>query len=1227
MNIVFRKYINNLAFSIAFFLIAILYFSYQQSKINIDNLHHSLQKEIISKEKDVDNYLKSLVDFYKIQNSWNGLQNKFPIDLFHDEGLAFFIYSTDSLIFWSDNSIPVSAADFNSESGIIKKKNAWYRIFLQKFDKYTIVCYSLIKNAYAYQNDYLKNDFFKDFHLPSEIEITNEKDKFQITDIKSRFLFSIQLNTSLQISEKSVYFILLFFILGFIFFSSFLYNRYEKMVFLKSYSLIRFLIYFFIIFLLRSLSFYFEFPGLLYDTKLFSPYYYAASEFLPSLGDLLINSCILFHLSYLFFTKVKLETLLSRPDKIKKYFLSVLSIFTIIVLFYYYVVICKSVIYDSSIRMLMNDIFELNFESFVGTFVIFALSASFILISTKLFYLSIRLVNNVFIIIFVFLTAIIIFLLFPFHIFWKEGFFYPIFLIIYFIILYLFHYFEKKLSIIQRILILILFFSFFSTFTFYKYNDNKELEKRKLLVQKLSAENDPIAEYLFKDIMLKIKSDSVIHRQISNYYPEDSIITHIKSKYFKGYLSKYQQQITLCKDFQNLIINSANNINVNCDKFFYDKITLNGYPTQTENFYSLDFGSGSNSYIAVIRFFDDISDSLLRTSVYIELDAKFISKDLGYPELLIDKKLNLVRDLNDYSYAKYVNKQLVKRYGKCFYDNKLTYYVDNSGFNFFIKDDYNHILYNVNNRIDFILSKQNVGFLERLSPFSNFFIAFTLFLCILIFATPYFRKAFSLSFNFKTRLQISVLSIILISFVLIAITTFIYIARLSTEKNSELLTEKTHSVLIELENKLGNEINLDNQISASINDLLVKLSNVFFTDINLYNTEGELIASSRLQIFDEGLISDLMNSKALYELKNKGKTQFVNNEKIGSNEYLSSYMPFVNNDNKIIAYLNLPYFAKQGDLKREISSFLKAYLNIFLFLVIIAIVVALFVSNYITSPLRMIINSLSKIKLGKKNEKIQWQRNDEIGKLIIEYNSMIDQLAISAEKLAKSEREVAWREMAKQVAHEIKNPLTPMKLSIQHLQRAWNDKVPDWDERLNRLSNTIIEQIDSLSVIASDFSNFAKTDDIKLERVNISDIIRKTVDLYVSNDSEHIDFKINIIDNCIIKADKTQLFRIFNNLIKNAVQALSEINSGVIEISISSENSSYVIQIKDNGIGIDKQMQHKIFSPYFTTKSGGSGLGLAMVKSMIEACNGKIWFESELNSGTIFYIEFQKDQN
>jgi signal transduction histidine kinase len=198
-----------------------------------------------------------------------------------------------------------------------------------------------------------------------------------------------------------------------------------------------------------------------------------------------------------------------------------------------------------------------------------------------------------------------------------------------------------------------------------------------------------------------------------------------------------------------------------------------------------------------------------------------------------------------------------------------------------------------------------------------------------------------------------------------------------------------------------------------------------------------------------------------------------------------------------------------------------------------------------------------------------------------------------------------------------------MKLSIQHLQRAWNDKVPDWDDRLKRLTNTIVEQIDSLSFIASEFSDFAKMPRSDFEKVDVSTSLTKTIDLFKVSCEYNIKFTIDIIEDCYIYADKKQMLRVFNNLIKNSIQAISNKKDGEILISLFRENDFCIITFKDNGIGIDTSLQSRIFSPYFTTKSGGTGLGLAMVKNIIESMDGKIWFESEKEPGTTFFIQLK----
>jgi nitrogen fixation/metabolism regulation signal transduction histidine kinase len=239
---------------------------------------------------------------------------------------------------------------------------------------------------------------------------------------------------------------------------------------------------------------------------------------------------------------------------------------------------------------------------------------------------------------------------------------------------------------------------------------------------------------------------------------------------------------------------------------------------------------------------------------------------------------------------------------------------------------------------------------------------------------------------------------------------------------------------------------------------------------------------------------------------------------------------------------------------------------------------------------------------------------------------MVLELEKSADLLAQSERESAWREMAKQVAHEIKNPLTPMKLSVQYLEKAWDEKSPDFEKRLARFTKTIIEQIDTLSTIASEFSDFAKMPSAKIESADLKDIIISTLELYQDYDKVEFNFTYDKNIDYPIKADKKQILRVFSNLIKNSLQALSESTDGKITIILEKHTDYYNISISDNGPGIPDELANKIFSPSFTTKSSGMGLGLAIVNSIIKSYNGSINFTSEVNSGTTFYITFPLEQ-
>jgi nitrogen fixation/metabolism regulation signal transduction histidine kinase len=277
------------------------------------------------------------------------------------------------------------------------------------------------------------------------------------------------------------------------------------------------------------------------------------------------------------------------------------------------------------------------------------------------------------------------------------------------------------------------------------------------------------------------------------------------------------------------------------------------------------------------------------------------------------------------------------------------------------------------------------------------------------------------------------------------------------------------------------------------------------------------------------------------------------------------------------------------------------------------------VSRNISFPLRLIQKQLAQTTIGKKNEPIDWNRNDEIGELVKAYNNMIDQLQESAEKLGRSEREGAWRDIARQIAHEIKNPLTPMKLSVQHLERAWNDQSPKLPETFKRVTKTLIAQIDILSELATEFSSFAKMPAPEYEAIQLNEMIEQV--LHLQGQSFEGKLIFNLEEHITLYFDKGYLNRTLTNLVKNAIQAIPEDREGIIEVAVTVNDKNQLhLKVIDNGTGIPKAQQEKIFLPYFSTKVIGMGLGLPIVKSMIESGGGEIWFETEENIGTTFHI-------
>jgi nitrogen fixation/metabolism regulation signal transduction histidine kinase len=404
---------------------------------------------------------------------------------------------------------------------------------------------------------------------------------------------------------------------------------------------------------------------------------------------------------------------------------------------------------------------------------------------------------------------------------------------------------------------------------------------------------------------------------------------------------------------------------------------------------------------------------------------------------------------------------------------------------------------------------------------------------------------------------------------------------------------------------------------------LEKISRVYRADANLYDIHGFMIASSRPKIYKLGLVGDHMNRSALFALQNENRSRFIQQEQIGALEYASAYMPCFNKRGKLLGFLNLQYFGQQRELEEQIEHFLVAIINIFMLLLALSLLSALFISSWLTAPLRLLKENVSRLRLGALNEPIYYSKDDEIGALVTAYNAKLEELEFTASQLAKSERESAWREMAKQVAHEIKNPLTPMKLSIQQLQRSYDPSDPKNATYLRKVTSSLIEQIEALTRIANEFSQFAQMPIPNDSEVELIELIENVRSVFEETAEGKIIFE-HPANAVTIQADKDQLIRVFNNLIKNALQSKTDLRPLSIHITLTNNDAGVEVNITDTGSGIGAEEQKMLFVPHFTTKSSGSGLGLAMVKQIIENHKGHISFKSDTRTGTTFRIVLPK---
>ena len=1162
-----------------------------------------------NKERRIHQLIDS-VSFH-LSNNPNVLSDWSLLHFFqnHEDGLEIAVFSEGGLMFWTSSSIsfPATETSFKKSKGLIHLPTGWYYQIVQRAGIYTINGFILIKREFPYHNRYVKSSFDHDFKLPdgSLVQMTPQNDALNIAKPDGTPLFSIVYNkNTLQSASNSNLTVLLFFALILIFLA-------QLGIWLKhNITLtpgVKLIISFGFCGLIYLIVCRLRLPSFLFKTRLFSPDFFAYSNWLSSLGEYILLSILMFQCSYSFFMVSNVQ----KKQK-KRLFRIILSFFFAAFFFSFTVVLLKILLLNSNISLefFSNLKFSvINVYAFIG---ISLQVFGFIIIIWRLRKDFYRELGGLKFVLGLLFTGLISSLVFYHEIDWVPVVFYSL-------LVGIIAKFEidkiREFKFTSLLIISIAGASYVNLYAqeLIQGKKNKILE---LWAVKLSSERDSGAEIFLSELDNKLRKDSIIQSHLVP--PYKSLESYFQNTYFTGFWRNYNLQITVCSANDSVYITDEKR-HYPCVDFFNNLRDTKGFLVTGSNFYFMDRVNGRISYLGQLDFVNSLN---IPVKIFIELNSKVIPEGKGYPELLLDEHSSRESQEGDFSYAKYFDGVLVDRGGDYQYGLKLPSDVPmNEEYTHFSKNGFLHCAYNRDGNNYVIASYPEIHIYDKISTFPYLFLLFFLLGSVfLVFSEKnlYIRGR---RLDFREKIQLTLILSLLGILIIIGLGLMFYNSNKLLNSVKDNLNDKLTSVTTELSIRIGQENQLNVQMLDFLNEQLIVLSDIIRADINLYDLNGSLLATSRSEIFDRGLMSRRIDPEAFKAISVEQKSMYLHDENLGEMNFFSAYAPIYNQNNRLIGYLNLPYFTGHDDFEKQVSDFIVAFSNLYILLIIISLVVALLISHKLTAPLLQIENYLKGIQLGKTNAKIEYSGEDEIGRLANEYNKKVDELAESAELLARSERESAWQEMARQVAHEINNPLTPMKLSIQYLQRIKEQNSENFDEYFRRVSSTLVEQIDALSLIASSFSDFAKMPTINDELIDLNEKLREVILLF--ENMSNVEVSINVLSDGLIRvmADKDQLGRAIINLVKNGIQAIPRDRKGTIMVELFKDDVWAYISITDNGVGIPLDLQDKLFEPSFTTKSSGMGLGLAIAKKIVENFKGEIWFQSKRDVQTTFFIK------
>ncbi len=1195
-----------------------------------------LEAKIIATEKRVQKVIR---DTALLQNLLSDTATDKKLTSI-DEPFGLYLYKLNDvgnpvLSYWNSNVYTISPEELQQKDDYYYavNQNGKQEIIKQligiRGKKVILMAVIPIEWKYFIDNKYLHNKFDGFPELSERYEISNDRGALPIVNSQKDILFKINLKEGHIYAPYDLFtiFLRLLFVLMLIMFI----NRVANDLAAKHGIRIAMVLFVSLIVLFRAGTYFYSFPFDYSRLGLFDPSVYASNFLHPSLGHLLINAILLFWIVGFW----KFSTLRYTPSSFYKryWFAKYVNIVLLLMIVFGMTNIVSTMVLDSKISFDVTHFFSLDYFSVISFVTLAFLGITFYHLSHILlrpvFALRSPLYSQL-------IIAAVVGLLYSSS-YINTNSRLNVWVLIW-VVIYLFIINKSKRDIglsIQKsplFLFWIMFFALSITLLISWQNQIIGLAQRKKLAERLVLQSvtngENVLSVAVSNINAKILEDNYqrLLTEKSNKEIKDSIL----NENFTGYLNRFETGIYTFNHFYQPLFNEDTVYNYASLSAI---ISLRGKQTDIPSLYAWENSPDQESYIYSLAIGDPEKPY---GYLFLVLKPKMYKSEALYPVLFSQPgEEENFNEQSQYAQALYVNGKLVTKYNDYDFPLKMEK-AKVLPYDFVKKTNGNteELWYNGGNSKIAVIAQENNRFLEVLTLFAYIFLTFLVVIGSFHLGDFLLRTKVR-SLNFRTALRLTmqaqilatVIFISIFSFIVIGTATILYFTNRFNETNQKRLSTSIGIIANEISKRLSQvqpERFLSDSISATsvgfVNDFerqIAEVSETHNVDINFYSLSGNLIASTQPHIYSKQLLDTRINPSAYYHLQYDGRSRFMQKEKIGSLEYLSMYMPVLDDAGKVFAYINIPYLNSQLELNQEISSFIATIINLNAFIFLVAGAFSFLITERVVASFDIITSKMREVNIGKKNEIIVWEKQDEIGELVNEYNKMVQKLEESADALARSEREGAWREMAKQVAHEIKNPLTPMKLSIQYLQRAIDNDMPNAKELSQRVADTLITQIDQLAKIASDFSQFANIDNANIEKADISKKLEGIVQLYKQTDSVVIDYKK--YPPVYVMGDKVQLSRLFTNLVKNAIESVEE---GICHIVIrqTMADNHLTITIKDNGKGIEPEMAAHIFQPNFTTKTSGTGLGLAISKGIVEKLRGSIEFQTEVDKGTTFSI-------